>query len=391
MAETDRKRKQYIFLGVGLAAFIGLSFLTLSILNPVTEAGFAQSASASSTGFDKTIIKDRTSAAGPEASWIKTGEQKINNLAAQVKSLQASLEAQTIKRQQHEAELQDLRAAYDDQLQQQILKIQELSAVPVAVAKTPQPLQGSEFISGSGVKAVPARMGSDVGIVRQSSFGQSFSLAAIQEENVEGSATHNSLENYVPAGSYAPAVVLSGADAASNVRGRENPRPVLFRITGPAVTAGKRRVNIRGCVVSGSAIGDLSSERVEVRLVSITCEKPNNRVVEASISGYMVGAGKAGVRGTVVSREGKLITNAALAGTLTGLASAAKPAFDLEDLTPGKIAKRAAGGAASGGIESAASILAEHYIDRAAQYQPVITLNGGTAVELVFLEGIDLK
>ena len=207
----------------------------------------------------------------------------------------------------------------------------------------------------------------------------------------------NTLRNYIPAGSYAPAVVLSGADAATNVVDRENPIPVLLRITGPAITAARgggngARVNIEGCTVQGSAIGDLSSERVRVRLLSLTCLGRGGTVIETEITGYMVGAGKEGVRGRVVSREGPLVGNAAIAGALQGLGSA----FDVSDGADGldsvdEIAQTAAAAAGAGSVETAASTLSEYYINRAEQYQPVISLNGGTPVEIVFLEGVALQ
>jgi conjugal transfer pilus assembly protein TraB len=204
------------------------------------------------------------------------------------------------------------------------------------------------------------------------------------------------LRNYIPAGSYAEAIVLSGADAATNVANRENPIPVLFRITGPAITAARggnngARVNIEGCTVQGSAIGDLSSERVRVRLLSLTCLARNGDVIETAISGYMVGAGKEGVRGQVVSREGPLVTNAAIAGALQDLAGALTPATDGDVDSVAEIAQNAAAAAGAGGVETAATTLSEYYINRAEQYQPVISLNGGTRVELVFLEGVSLR
>lgn len=213
----------------------------------------------------------------------------------------------------------------------------------------------------------------------------------------EGGAP-NRLGNYIPAGSYVPAVVLAGADAATNVVDRENPTPVLFRVTGPAITAGwtggpAGRINIEGCTVQGSAIGDLSSERVKVRLLSLTCLKRDGDVVEQKIAGYMVGAGKAGVRGRVVSREGPLVTNAAIAGALSGLANAADmgSASGSDTTSIEDIARTAGIAAGTGGVQSAANTLSEYYINRAEQYQPVISLNGGTNVELVFMEGISLQ
>ncbi len=45
----------------------------------------------------------------------------------------------------------------------------------------------------------------------------------------------------------------------------------------------------------------------------------------------------------------------------------------------------------AGGTANAASTLADYYIQRAEQYQPVISLYGGSKVEIVFLEDVDLS
>jgi len=107
----------------------------------------------------------------------------------------------------------------------------------------------------------------------------------------------------------------------------------------------------------------------------------------------MVGSGKAGVRGEVVSREGSLVTNAAIAGTLQGLAGAVSSLQNSkidDDAGAAGIARQLGIGSLAGGAENAAGTLAEYYIRRAEQYQPVVSLYGGTKVELVFMEGVDL-
>ena len=87
------------------------------------------------------------------------------------------------------------------------------------------------------------------------------------------------------------------------------------------------------------------------------------------------------------------MTNAAFAGGLIGWVSAAETASASGcEVTSIDYSARTAGIAAgTGGVQSAANTLSEYYINRAEQYQPVISLNGGTKVELVFMEGISLQ
>lgn len=210
------------------------------------------------------------------------------------------------------------------------------------------------------------------------------------------------LEHYVPAGAYAPAVVVSGVDAGVGVENQSNPRPVLFRITGPAVSAAfegtRQTIDLGGCLVTGAAIGDLSSEKVYVRLQKMTCSRKPGMVFEASVEGYMTGAGKAGVRGEVVSREGDLITKSFLSGAIsgigTGLAQATVPGFATVGsiTTPqkrnlGEIARTGVGS----GIGTAGDRISDYLIKRAEQYQPVVVMQSGTPVELVFIQGVHLR
>ncbi len=427
----SRKNQQLVMFGLGTAAVLTLGFVTFGVLGPKnpTATPFGNS-----TGeIDVSVVSDRTSAAAPEMSWVTQSRAEIEDMQSLIKDMRTTYEEQQAS---HVSELAGLKETYDEFLVQQAVKISELEAQigvasaapaaatgPVVVGEGPAPLggdaftpdyssTGSEFIarrtttrevpfppgpSGNGRKIETVTTSNEsINSGGSRSFGQSFSLTANETPVSADSASVNSLRNYIPAGSYVPAVVLSGADAATNVVDRENPTPVLFRVTGPAVTAGRgsqgARVNIKGCTIQGSAIGDLSSERVKVRLISMTCLKRNGTVVEARVSGYMTGSGKAGVRGPVVSREGNLVSNAAIAGVLQGIATTAQTATGTgEDAAVADIAQSALAAAGAGGVQQAASTLSEYYINRAEQYQPVISLHGGTNVELVFLEGVSLQ
>ena len=205
---------------------------------------------------------------------------------------------------------------------------------------------------------------------------------------------------WLPAGAHAEAVVLAGVDASAGISSQGGPRPVLMRITGPAWTAAEdgtaMQVDIDGCTVTGAAHGDLSSEKVYVRFRTMTCAGPEpGTVVETDVAGFVAGSGKTGVRGPVVSREGALVEKAFLAGMISGAGQGVAQAFQPQAVATG------AGGAAvantalsdigraglGAGASSAGQKVADYMIRRAEQYQPVIQLQAGTKVTLVFLEG----
>ena len=205
---------------------------------------------------------------------------------------------------------------------------------------------------------------------------------------------------WLPAGAHAEAVVLAGVDASAGISSQGDPRPVLMRITGPAWTAAEDgaalKVDVDGCTVTGAAHGDLSSEKVYVRFRTMTCAGPEpGTVIETDVAGFVAGSGKTGVRGPVVSREGDLVEKAFLAGMVSGVGQGVSQAFQPQAVATG------AGGAAvantalsdigraglGAGASSAGQKVADYMIRRAEQYQPVIQLQAGTKVTLVFLEG----
>ena len=204
---------------------------------------------------------------------------------------------------------------------------------------------------------------------------------------------------WLPAGAHAEAVVLAGVDASAGVSSQGDPRPVLLRITGPAWTAAEDgtalQVDVDGCTVTGAAHGDLSSEKVYVRFRTMTCAGPEpGTVIETDVAGFVAGSGKTGVRGPVVSREGALVEKAFLAGLVSGVGQGVSQAFQPQAVATGTGAAVANTGLGDigraglgAGASSAGQKVADYMIRRAEQYQPVIQLQAGTKVTLVFLEG----
>ncbi len=205
---------------------------------------------------------------------------------------------------------------------------------------------------------------------------------------------------WLPAGAHAEAVVLAGVDASAGISSQGDPRPVLMRITGPAWTAAEDgmalKVDVDGCTVTGAAHGDLSSEKVYVRFQTMTCAGPKpGTVVETPVAGFVAGSGKTGVRGPVVSREGALVEKAFLAGMVSGVGQGVSQAFQPQAVATGAggaaVANTALGDIGRAGLGAGASSagqkVADYMIRRAEQYQPVIQLQAGTKVTLVFLEG----
>lgn len=208
---------------------------------------------------------------------------------------------------------------------------------------------------------------------------------------------------YVAPNSYVQARVLVGVDMQAGISATADPKPVLFRIDGRAVGVGTdgqfQTSDLTGCLVNGAAFAELSSEKVYIKLQKISCPVDGSHYLVTKVDGYVTYMGKSGVRGKVVSREGNFANKAFVAGTLQGLGQAMSTntqrsltgittsngvaGVATAPLTDSQIAQATLGT----GISNASSMLADYYIKRAEQYQPVIEMPTGLEVELVFLDG----
>ena len=219
-----------------------------------------------------------------------------------------------------------------------------------------------------------------------------------------GTTVYSDSPDYLPANSYASATVIVGVDAKAGVQSQSDPLPVLLRLTGAArsVADGGKLLttNVQGCLVNGAAVGDLSSEKVYIKLQKMTCPQPGGRYAVSEVNGYVAFGGKAGVRGRVVSREGTLVSQAFIAGALggfgRGFSANTNSVFSGTNIaTDGKRSKLDTGDILSGGIgegvATAADSVSKYLIERAEQYQPVIEMPTGISVNVVFLDGVFVR
>ncbi len=210
--------------------------------------------------------------------------------------------------------------------------------------------------------------------------------------------------DYLPPNSYATAKVIVGVDASAGVSSQTDPLPVVLRITGPARSVVQNgrvlTTKLEGCIVNGAARGDLSAEKIYVKLAKMTCDQPGGRVAVSEVKGFISFGGKTGVRGRVVTREGGLIGQAFLAGIAGGFGRAftANTNAVLQGsnvtvngarqlLGPGAIAT----GGLGEGVSKAGDMVSKYLIERAEQYQPVIEMPTGIDVEIVFLDGVYVR
>lgn len=264
---------------------------------------------------------------------------------------------------------------------------------PPSYQSAPGTPAGQAAMAAAGM---PGGRGSEVSLV---SFGEG--ISGTGSPVPKGNTVFTDSANYLPPNSIAVAKVIVGVDAAAGVQSQTDPLPVVLRITGPARSVYDNgrllTTNIAGCLVNGAARGDLSSEKVYVKLQRMTCPQPNGRYAVSDVKGFIAFGGKTGVRGRVVSREGSLIGQAFLAGlaggfgrgfsantntTLTGTnvnVNGQRQKLGTGDILEGGLGE---------GIATSGDMVSKYLIERAEQYQPVIEMPTGIDVEIVFLEGV---
>ena len=392
--ERTRRVQQALLAGLAVAVLGGL-VLWLSAGGskaPLPEGGIAAELAGPGTA---------------EASWVRRSEARIGGLERRLREMETRArrveEENTRLRTELVARDADARTVID----QQAALIESMERQAPA---PPDPFAGA----GSFPAGEPFAPASSAGQASSANGAPSTPAPApaalIESFPLEGAKApetfrlmDKTLGTWLPAGSHAEAVVIAGVDASAGIVSQSDPRPVLLRITSPAWTAAEDgralEVDLEGCTVTGAAHGDLSSEKVYVRLRTLTCagEEPG-AVVETEVAGFVAGAGKTGVRGPVVSREGALVEKAFLAGAVSGLGEGVSRAFEPQALATGPgtaaVTNTSIGDIARSGLGSGAGSagrkVADYLIRRAEQYQPVIQLQAGTRVAVVFIEGARL-
>ena len=341
-----------------------------------------------------------------ETSWVRRSEARIAQLEARLRETETQgrrFEEENARLRAHlKRDAEDARAMIDRQAAIMEALTRRLESPADSPGGDGQP--GAGNFGGAG-RSASGRASAEARGAEDAPAGpmiQEFESVG-DPATAAGAATRpRPVEHWLPAGSHADAVVLAGVDASAGVSSQGDPRPVLLRLTSRARSAAEDgealEADVAGCTLTGAAYGDLSSEKVYVRLRTLTCAGPEpETVIETEVAGFVAGSGKAGVRGPVVSREGALVEKAFLAGLVSGAGESAANLLQPGAGSPG--GDGAAGGASlmdvgraglGAGAGSAGRRVADYLIRRAEQYQPVIQLQTGTRVTVVFMEGARL-
>ncbi len=209
-------------------------------------------------------------------------------------------------------------------------------------------------------------------------------------------ARHEAAGAYLPAGSFARAVVLAGATVSTGGTSASNPVPMLLEVKDLARLPNAFRANVKACFVTANATGDLSSERIWIRLERLSCMTQSGKAFDARIQGYVTGDdGKTGVRARLVTRSGQAIASALLTGSISGLGKAVSlSAQNSTTFTSGAVGTTVTDSFRAGlgeGLENALDRIADYYIRLADKIFPCLEIDSGRRVDLILSQGLTVE
>lgn len=374
------KKKQYLLAGLGasvsaivLAMFFSQVFKEDTIQKKDTEF------------IKETNIQSAGRELSPQEVWVERIQSENKLLSKKLDQVETLLEKMMQEREEEklflEQKLEEARSSQEAINQEQGIYqeqtgLQDPFSNASFVQNPIEPLTSGQETKG-GIKKV------------------SINLAPPKDTRKEKIKT---IENRIPAGTYATAVLLSGVDASTSINAQGDPRPVLMKLIDHGTLPRRFYSDLQGCHVIGSSYGDLSSERAYIRLEKITCtERQTGEIIETKVAGYVSGEdGKVGIRGVIVDKSTDMIQNSFFGGFLGGVADFFKtqetravfpvsPFGQTNALSSDQMLKAGAGSGASNALNK----MADFYIKRAEQLQPVVQVAAGRRVNIVIVEGAD--
>ncbi len=252
---------------------------------------------------------------------------------------------------------------------------------------------------GGGFSVATNRQGAKNGALPEQKAwaGGATVVQAGSRERKKKKIQKTNLSTYLPV-SILKATTLSGVHALVSEEGMGNPQPVILRVSLPAILPNNLKKNLKGCFIIAEGFGSLATERVEMRVSSISCVSLRGKaVIEEKIEGFVVDAdGNMGLAGKVVAKFGASLARSALAGFIGGFGElSAQSAQQVTTDTTGQKtqflnSKQIASGAMGQGLAKAAGALEKFYIALAKQSLPVVEILPGKRVDVIITKGVEL-
>jgi conjugal transfer pilus assembly protein TraB len=204
------------------------------------------------------------------------------------------------------------------------------------------------------------------------------------------------IQDTLPSGTFASVVLLTGFDAPTGGTAKTNPMPVVMRLLTLGSLPNRKSARIRDCRVTGAGYGDLSSERAYVRLERLSCVTQDSTIIDTPLEGFVAGEdGKSGFRGAVVSKQGRAIGMAALAGVAGGMGQSLSSSYGNISTSPlGAVTTVNPDQVFQAGVASGAGKaldkIADFFIQRANELFPVVEIDSARRGDIVLTKPVNL-
>lgn len=335
----------------------------------------------------------RTSDLATSASTIEQLRQRYEALLETKRTEVARLAEQLEQREQHEAD------DADDADTPPTVPVPPgpvpLTAPPVPV-RPPPPLEAGDFATpppvqvGDVVTPPPLPDGEPVSPRAQNTR---------QGPLVLDVAPRPTRQRVLPVGSYVYGTVLTGAEAPGRVD-----LPLVIEVerawAGPnrhrfAWGSADQSVELVGCHIIASVRGNFATARADGEARRLSCVTRGGEAVELPLKGFLVDQDNTfGLRGEVFRRDGGAIAAAILASLVDGVGGALARSREVTQVVPGALGGGATATNVDGsvpyalgtGAASAARRVADWYLERASQLEPVVAVGSGLPVWIVLLE-----
>ncbi|HBC3534639.1 TrbI/VirB10 family protein [Vibrio parahaemolyticus] len=206
---------------------------------------------------------------------------------------------------------------------------------------------------------------------------------------------HRTTENYVPTGTFVTAIVTGGADTNAGVLGQGDTTPMVFQTIHEGILPNGEKSKLNNCTITGSSYGEISSSRGIVRTNRLSCIQDEGRILDVAIKGTAFNFGRNGIRGTTILKNGEIVQMAGIAGILTSVGETGKAlsqttATSALGTTSSINSQDAALNLLGNATSTVGEKLSDYYIGLAELYHPIVEINPGAIVNIVFLEGFPL-
>jgi hypothetical protein len=265
------------------------------------------------------------------------------------------------------------------------------------------PLPPGEVSAAAAPQSSP---GSPAGPVRIESVGGIRKISPPALQTVPQSAqTPSGKKNYFPTATLMKGVLLNGLYAPTLSKGSSNPHPAIIRIDDLSSLPNELQRNIEGCRILGEAYGELSDNRVHIRLAKLACTTKDGRsFLDDDIKGVVFGEdGIIGIPGELRANFNELLLTSFFMESLSGLGSAIRGATTTTVISSEGTAQQYIEGSESErfgktlisaggeGLGKGFSMISEFYLKILNEMSPVIKINGGREIEITITDGIELK